>query len=77
MSAISSSNDQDAFGGFGPFMPGFESVPFNDIAALQQKFESDPTIAAFMVEPIQVYTLCELPQWVERSIILTRVWCHR
>lgn len=54
MSAISSSNDKDAFGGFGPFMPGFESVPYNDAAALEALFEKEgDRIAAFMVEPIQ------------------------
>lgn len=54
MSAISASNDKDAYGGFGPFMPGFETVPFNDIAALEAVFERDAkNIAAFMVEPIQ------------------------
>lgn len=54
MSAISASNDKDAFGGFGPFMPGFDSVPFNDADALEAVFERDAKhIAAFMVEPIQ------------------------
>lgn len=54
MSAISSSSDKDAYGGFGPFMPGFDSVPFNDADALEAAFERDAKhIAAFMVEPIQ------------------------
>ncbi|TYZ67788.1 hypothetical protein PybrP1_005563 [[Pythium] brassicae (nom. inval.)] len=54
MSAISASNDKDAYGGFGPFMPGFDSVPFNDAAALEELFARDAAnIAAFMVEPIQ------------------------
>lgn len=54
MSAISSSDDKDAYGGFGPYMPGFESVPFNDAAALEALFEKEGgRIAAFMVEPIQ------------------------
>lgn len=34
-------------------MPNFEVVPYNDPQALEQKVKSDPTIAAFMVEPIQ------------------------
>ncbi|RLO03696.1 hypothetical protein DYB28_007825 [Aphanomyces astaci] len=38
---------------FGPYMPGFDKVPYNDIDALRAKFESDKNIAAFMVEPIQ------------------------
>ncbi|GLE11248.1 hypothetical protein PINS_up023602 [Pythium insidiosum] len=54
MSAISASNDPDAFGGFGPYMPGFTSVPYNDITALETLFEQQgKNIAAFMVEPIQ------------------------
>lgn len=40
--------------GFGPFMPGFEIIPYDDVGALQQKLEEDPNIVAFMVEPIQV-----------------------
>ena len=40
--------------GFGPFMPGFEVIPYNDVEALRAKLESDPNIVAFMVEPIQV-----------------------
>ncbi|CAK4073736.1 unnamed protein product [Aphanomyces euteiches] len=53
MSAISSSDDENAYGKFGPFMPGFDKVPYDDIDALRAKFESDKNIAAFMVEPIQ------------------------
>ena len=53
LAAISSSNDPSAFRGFGPFMPGFSHVPFNDLAALEDELQKDPNIAAFMVEPIQ------------------------
>lgn len=54
LAAVSSSNDKDAYGGYGPYMPGFSSVPFNDIAALEEVFEREgKQIAAFMVEPIQ------------------------
>ncbi|XP_020500360.2 ornithine aminotransferase, mitochondrial [Labrus bergylta] len=52
MAAISSSNDPSSYEGFGPFMPGFENVPFNDTAALEIALQ-DPNVAAFMVEPIQ------------------------
>lgn len=34
MAAISSSTDPSSYKGFGPYMPGFELVPFNDIPAL-------------------------------------------
>ena len=34
-------------------MPGFENIPYNDLAALEAKLEGDKNIVAFMVEPIQ------------------------
>ena len=54
MAAISSSTDPSSFGGYGPYMPGFEIIPYNDLPALKAKLEADPNIVAFMVEPIQV-----------------------
>ncbi|KAG7324775.1 hypothetical protein KOW79_011091 [Hemibagrus wyckioides] len=52
MAAISSSTDPSSYEGFGPFMPGFELVPYNHIPALEKALQ-DPNVAAFMVEPIQ------------------------
>nr|XP_057918703.1 ornithine aminotransferase, mitochondrial [Doryrhamphus excisus]XP_057918705.1 ornithine aminotransferase, mitochondrial [Doryrhamphus excisus] len=52
LAAISSSNDPSSYEGFGPYMPGFELVPFNDTPALEEALK-DPHVAAFMVEPIQ------------------------
>ncbi|XP_037318883.1 ornithine aminotransferase, mitochondrial isoform X2 [Pungitius pungitius] len=52
MAAISSSTDPSSYEGFGPFMPGFELVPYNDIPSLEKAFQ-DPNVAAFMMEPIQ------------------------
>ena len=52
LAAISSSTDPTSFKNFGPFMPGFEIVPYNDLAALEKAFQ-DKHVAAFMVEPIQ------------------------
>lgn len=49
-----SCTDPESYGGFGPFVPGFEVIPYNDVKALEAKLESDPNIVAFMVEPIQV-----------------------
>ncbi len=46
--------DPESYGGFGPYMPGFEIIPYNDLAALESKLKSNPNIVAFMVEPIQV-----------------------
>ncbi|XP_039894912.1 ornithine aminotransferase, mitochondrial isoform X2 [Simochromis diagramma] len=52
MAAISSSTDPSSYEGFGPYMPGFELVPFNDIPALEKALQ-DQNVAAFMMEPIQ------------------------
>jgi ornithine--oxo-acid transaminase len=49
---ISMSTDPDSYGGFGPFTPGFISIPYNNTAALEQALE-DPNVAGFIVEPIQ------------------------
>ncbi len=53
MAAISSSSDPSSYAGFGPFMPGFSLIPYNDIDALESILASDPHIAGFMFEPIQ------------------------
>ena len=52
LAAISSSTDLDCKEGFGPYMPGFIIIPYNDIGALEKALQ-DPDVAAFMVEPIQ------------------------
>ena len=52
LAAISSSTDPSSFKGFGPFMPGFGLVPYNDLVALENELK-DANVAAFMVEPIQ------------------------
>ena len=52
LGAISSSTDPSSTNGFGPFMPGYEIIPYNDLEALKNSLK-DPNVAAFMVEPIQ------------------------
>jgi ornithine--oxo-acid transaminase len=52
LAAISSSNDPSSYKGFGPFLPGYELVNYNDLKALELAIK-DPNTAAFMVEPIQ------------------------
>lgn len=52
LAAISSSTDPSSYKAFGPYMPGFELVPYNDLKALENSFQ-DKNVAAFMVEPIQ------------------------
>ncbi|MEQ9443124.1 MAG: ornithine--oxo-acid transaminase [Cyclobacteriaceae bacterium] len=52
LGAISSSTDPSSTQGFGPFMPGYEIIPYNDLDALKKALQ-DPNVAGFMVEPIQ------------------------
>ena len=52
IAAISTSQDEGSYADFGPFVPGFEIVEYNNIEALEQSFQ-DANVAAFMVEPIQ------------------------
>ena len=49
---VSFSNDPDARNNFGPFTPGFISIPHNDLEALEKALNEE-NIAGFMVEPIQ------------------------
>lgn len=52
ITVISMSNDPDSYKGFGPHTPGFVKIPYNDLAELEKALE-DPTVAGFLVEPIQ------------------------
>lgn len=52
LAAVSSSTDPSAFNDYGPYLPGFEIVKYNDLKALEKALE-DPNVAGFMVEPIQ------------------------
>ena len=38
LAAVSSSSDPDCYGEYGPFMPGFELIPYNDLAALEVSY---------------------------------------
>lgn len=54
IAAISASTDPTSYSGFGPFVPGFVKIPYNDITALKTLLEDEAaSIAAFMLEPIQ------------------------
>ncbi len=52
MMAVSASNDPDCKDGYGPYLPGVELIPYNNIPALEKALE-DPNVCAFLVEPIQ------------------------
>ncbi|GHA66088.1 ornithine--oxo-acid transaminase [Pontibacter akesuensis] len=50
---ISFSTDPDSTKGFGPYMPGYKVIPYNDVNALEQALKENPNVCGFMVEPIQ------------------------
>jgi ornithine--oxo-acid transaminase len=50
---ISFSNDENARKNFGPYTDGFVRIPYDDLTALEDALKSSPTIAGFLVEPIQ------------------------
>jgi len=52
ISAISASTDPGSRRGFGPYVPGLVTIPYDDIPALEKALQ-DPTVAGFLVEPIQ------------------------
>ena len=52
LAAISTSNDPLSYNGFGPLMPGYDLIPYNDLKALDVALKN-PDVCAFMVEPIQ------------------------
>ena len=52
MAAISSSTDPSSYNGFGPFLPGFNIIPYNDLILLEAALQ-DKNVCAFMFEPIQ------------------------
>ncbi|MEO6759558.1 MAG: ornithine--oxo-acid transaminase [Saprospiraceae bacterium] len=52
LGVISGSTDPDSRRGFGPYMPGYVVVPYNDLPALEAALQ-DANVAGFLVEPIQ------------------------
>lgn len=52
LGVISYSTDPDATNNYGPFLPGFEVIPYNDLPALEKALQ-DPHVCAFLFEPIQ------------------------
>lgn len=59
---ISFSNDPDSKKNFGPFTPGFISIPYDNIEALENALKTIPNVAGFLVEPIQGEAGVYVPQ---------------
>lgn len=53
LAAISASTDPSSTNDYGPFLPGYEIIPYDDLDALENILKNDSDIAGFMVEPIQ------------------------
>lgn len=54
LAAISASTDPSSYSGFGPFIPGFDVIPYDDLPALEKYLSANKdTCVGFMVEPIQ------------------------
>lgn len=52
ISIISASTDPDSNKNFGPYTPGFITIPYNDLKALEAALQ-DKNVAGFLVEPVQ------------------------
>ena len=52
IAAISASTDTSSFGNYGPFVPNFEKIEYNNITELENKLQSNSNIVAYMMEPI-------------------------
>ncbi|GGG08741.1 ornithine--oxo-acid transaminase [Pontibacter amylolyticus] len=59
---ISFSTDPDSTKGFGPYMPGFKVIPYDDLEALETALKENPNVCGFLVEPIQGEAGVVVPQ---------------
>lgn len=66
---ISFSSDPDSTTNFGPFIPGYIPVPYNDLTSLEEAL-SNPDVCAFLVEPIQGEAGIKIPD----EGYLTQAW---
>jgi len=72
LTAASSATDPIVFHDYGPFLPGFGLVPFNDICALKDVF-CDPNVCAFVMEPVLAERGCITP--IDRYLRQVRELC--
>lgn len=74
IAAISSSSDPVSYKGFGPFLPGFDTVPYNNLTELERALQN-PEVAAFMIEPIQGEAGVVVPD--DGYLQQVRALCHK
>ena len=53
ISVVSFSTDADSYGGYGPFTPGFITLPYGDLASVERTLRDNPNVVGILVEPIQ------------------------
>lgn len=62
LAAISASTEPLSYTDFGPFMPNFEKIPYDNLDVLEEKLKNNENICAFMVEPIQGEAGVKIPK---------------
>lgn len=58
---VSMSSDPDSYQHYGPYTPGFVSIPYNDLERLEKELQ-DEHVAGFLVEPIQAEAGVYIPE---------------
>lgn len=53
LAAASASTEPLCYNDFGPLMPNFEKIPYDNLEVLEKTLKANPYICAFMIEPIQ------------------------
>jgi ornithine--oxo-acid transaminase len=75
IAACSSSTDPSCFTNFGPFVPGFHFVDFNNLQELEYVLKTRPNIVGFMVEPIQGEAGIQIPD--DDYLVKAKMLCEK
>lgn len=75
IAACSSSTDPSCFTNFGPFVPGFHFIDFNNLHELQYVLKTRPNVVGFMVEPIQGEAGIQIPD--DDYLVKAKTLCEK
>lgn len=75
IAACSSSTDPSCFTNFGPFVPGFHFVDFNNLHELEYVLKTRPNVVGFMVEPIQGEAGIQIPD--DDYLVKAKMLCEK